>query len=195
MRTKAGTAKAVSQRYQNSLCTLCWMMATVVKNVYDCRSLMNIPFTISKGAELEKQFLSEATKAGMVHFPSSLFLDKISSESFPSCWHIRDTWSAGFDVVVAKCINGLCYPQFWACHLLRCAHQSSAESLLCPYHPQLRMKIPSVLSSLDEYKIEAVVLFMRLVLKFSLTYDLKYGPAMPHSHHHLSRSLFCVVTI
>ena len=27
---------------------------------------MNVPFTISKGAELEKQFLSEATKAGMV---------------------------------------------------------------------------------------------------------------------------------
>jgi len=31
-----------------------------------CRSLMNVPFTISKGADLEGQFLSEATKKGLV---------------------------------------------------------------------------------------------------------------------------------
>lgn len=31
-----------------------------------CRSLMNIPFTIPKGAELEAAFLKEATKAGLV---------------------------------------------------------------------------------------------------------------------------------
>jgi phosphoserine aminotransferase len=31
-----------------------------------CRSLMNVPFTIPKGAELEAKFLSEATKEGLV---------------------------------------------------------------------------------------------------------------------------------
>ena len=30
------------------------------------RSLMNVPFTIPKGADVEKQFLSEATREGMV---------------------------------------------------------------------------------------------------------------------------------
>ena len=32
----------------------------------DGRSLMNVPFTISKGADLETKFLKEATKAGLV---------------------------------------------------------------------------------------------------------------------------------
>ena len=40
-----------------------------------CRSLMNVPFTIPSNAELEKSFVAEAAKLGMVrarHRPSSL---------------------------------------------------------------------------------------------------------------------------
>lgn len=37
------------------------------------RSLMNVPFTIPKGAELEKEFLSEATKEGLVRADTARF--------------------------------------------------------------------------------------------------------------------------
>ena len=38
------------------------------------RSLMNVPFTIPKGADVEKQFLSEATREGMVSYRAAATL-------------------------------------------------------------------------------------------------------------------------
>ena len=51
------------------------------------RSLMNVPFTISKGAELEAKFLKEATKAGLVSTPLHCIfcMPMISFLAFPNC--------------------------------------------------------------------------------------------------------------
>ena len=47
------------------------------------RSLMNVPFTISKGADLEAKFLKEATKAGLVSLFSCYIHNTVSDMAFP----------------------------------------------------------------------------------------------------------------
>lgn len=50
------------------------------------RSLMNVPFTISKGADLEAKFLKEATKAGLVSLFSWYISNTVSDMNFSCPW-------------------------------------------------------------------------------------------------------------